>query len=355
MATSAGPRPVVDAAQHSVLPTLEFVNGTTGVRVVARGRMMGTDCALHVTGITPDAGAGLLEQGWALLSECNQRWSRFLADSELSELNAVAGAADIEVSPLTATLISAMRWAYDYSDHLVDATVLPELLAAGYDRDFAQLDARNPMGQPAAAEAAPRGAVPGGPRDADSPASHGRPVPSRGLEALRIDGRRVSRPAGIALDSGGVGKGLAADLLAETLRAAGAGGALVDLGGDIRAIGADEHGDPWRVGCADPVSGEPLDDEWRIEDAAVATSTTAKRRWGAGAHHLIDPRTGRPSESDLLQVSVVAATAVEAETAAKAALLLGSGPGRQWLAERGLGAILIRTDQLIDRLPGRAS
>jgi thiamine biosynthesis lipoprotein len=79
-------------------------------------------------------------------------------------------------------------------------------------------------------------------------------------------------------------------------------------------------------------------------DAAVATSTTMRRRWNRGGrwlHHIIDPRTGDPAATDLAQVTVVASTAAAADVCAKTALILGSEPGVQWLAERSLAALLV--------------
>jgi thiamine biosynthesis lipoprotein len=90
-----------------------------------------------------------------------------------------------------------------------------------------------------------------------------------------------------------------------------------------------------------------------IADRAVATSAPNRRRWRAGAawaHHLIDPRTGLPARSDLLQATAIARTAEEADVLAKVAFLLGATAGTRFLEERGAAGILITTDGAMHRV-----
>jgi thiamine biosynthesis lipoprotein len=129
---------------------------------------------------------------------------------------------------------------------------------------------------------------------------------------------------GTGVDLGGIAKGWMADRLC----AAMGGNLLANLGGDLFAAGTGPDGEGWPIDLA----GTTV----LLQDQGAATSSVRKRAWGAGLHHLIDPRTGRPAASDLAQVSVVAANAAEAEVSAKTALLLGSGQAREFLAARGL-------------------
>jgi thiamine biosynthesis lipoprotein len=149
---------------------------------------------------------------------------------------------------------------------------------------------------------------------------------------VSVTGRRVELEPGTHLDFGGIGKGYTVDRAAAILSAAGP--ALVDAGGDIAAIGRpDALG--WRVGV------EHL--TLALENAAVATSGSDRRRWrrdGEERHHLIDPATGRPAATDLLRVSVVADTAVEAEVLAKSLFLAGK---REALTA-GVPAVLVTRD-----------
>ncbi len=133
----------------------------------------------------------------------------------------------------------------------------------------------------------------------------------------------VSLPPGVGLDPGAIGKGLAADVIAEELWSAGAQGVLVNLGGDISIAGIAGDDEPWAIGLED--ERRPADDPDRLlrllefpigtDRLGIATSTTLKRRWAQGRrHHVIDPRTGAMSTSPLVQVTVVAASACDAET-----------------------------------------
>lgn len=290
---------------------------------------MGTNCQVRATGSDAREALAAVDVGWDAVAECERLWSRFLADSELTLLNKCAMAApfEIDVSDLTADLVAAMLWAYTYSDGWVDSSLLPQVIAAGYDRDFGELTA----------------AVPN---------QRNRLAPDRyaGMSAVSLAGNRLGRSKPVVLDSGGVGKGLAADLVAEAIMRGGASGALVDLGGDIRAIGTDQHDRPWLVTAANEVNpaGEDVG-SWNVTDAGIATSSKARRRW-LGGHHLIDPHTGRPSTSDLLAVTVVSSDALVAEVSAKSALLMGQYAAVDWLREHGATAILTGIDGTFTRV-----
>lgn len=228
------------------------------------------------------------------------RLTRFEPDSELSLFNASAGRWVAVSDTLGALLRESLR-AYEVSGGLVNAAVLPAMLAIGYTRDFAA----GPT-----AVVAPRG------------------VPSPALpHVLEVrDGSREARLApGSGLDLGGLAKGWLADRLAERLGE----NALVNLGGDLYARGGGPEGRGWPVGFG----GKTV----LLQDAGAATSGTEQRRWGEGLHHLIDPRTGLPAQSDLVEVSVIARTAVDAEILAKTALLLGAAKAHDFLQGRAQG------------------
>jgi thiamine biosynthesis lipoprotein len=152
----------------------------------------------------------------------------------------------------------------------------------------------------------------------------------------------VRLPAGARLDLGGIGKGWAADRAAGLLQPLGPG--MVGAGGDIRAWGDQPGAQPglgWLVAVDAPRQpGHDL--AWlRVRAGAVATSTVLARRW-AGGHHLMDPRTARPAATDLLSVTALAPTVVQAEVAAKVALILGREAGLEWLlAQPGVEAVLV--------------
>ena len=163
-------------------------------------------------------------------------------------------------------------------------------------------------------------------------------------------------PARRGLDLGSTGKALAADLCAAAaLAAMGRGGVLVSLGGDIATAGDVPDGG-WRVLAADD-SATPADrggEVIAIHGGALATSGTTSRRWTRGGidlHHLIDPRTGLPAESPWRTASVVAATCVDANIVATAAIVRGQA-AVPWLDELGLPTRLVSTSGQVVRLGG---
>jgi thiamine biosynthesis lipoprotein len=242
-----------------------------------------------------DIDASSLQEGRAWILRMHDRLTRFEPNSELSRLNASSGRWSPVTPELEALLRESLR-AFEVSDGLVNVAVLPALLAAGYTRDFAA--------GPTASTAAPRI----------------RPLP----EVLQLRPGDARLADGAALDLGGLAKGWLADRLARDLGQ----NVLVNLCGDLYARGGGTTGEGWPVGFGDKTL--------LLKDMGAATSGTTKRAW-AGGHHLIDPRTGLPARTDLSEVSVLAATAVDAEIYAKVALLLGASDAPKWLEGRSQG------------------
>jgi thiamine biosynthesis lipoprotein len=227
------------------------------------------------------------------------RLTRFDERSELSQFNAAAGAT-VAVSPLLEALLRAALDAHALTSGLVNAAVLRAVAVAGYDVSIERVRARGTVAS-AATDAAP---LP--------------PLPA----LLEVHAGSARLAAGWGIDLGGVAKGWLADRLCERL-----GDAAVNLGGDLRAIGDGPDGAGWTVGLC---NGSTV----VVRDAGVATSGTTSRRW-PGGHHLIDPRTGRCAQTGLAAVTVVAATAFDAECLAKGALLAGEAGARSWAWARG--------------------
>jgi thiamine biosynthesis lipoprotein len=268
----------------------------------ARRRAMGSDAhLLVVTGHDrPDAGH-LLSTGWARIDELEGLWSRFRTDSEVTALTRHSGT-PVVVSAETFSLVEHAIAAWELTDGRFDPTVAAALDAYGYDRDLDDV-LRGP------AREAPRRA---------------QPAPGLAGTWLDADLPAVALPAGVGFDPGGIGKGLAADMVAQALLDAGAAGALVNLGGDLRAAG--EAPDPrgWAIGLPDPLRPGRELARLALAAGAVATSSRLRRRWptlGGEAHHLIDPATGRPADTPTVAVTVVADRAWRAEALAKAFFL----------------------------------
>jgi FAD:protein FMN transferase len=267
-----------------------------------------------------------LYEAEAFFREIEAELSRFRPDSGLSRLNAAAGDGPQAVSGTLRTVLGLALAAARASGGIFDPTVLNPLRSAGYDRSFETL-------------ADGIGAAAGGCADVVAGAS-------LGWQQVMLDTTHstVELPAGVGIDLGGIAKGWAVDRAAEMLGAWSA--ALVDAGGDIRASAA-PGGEPWPIAIEDPFDNTRDLGVIRLAEGAVATSSVGRRRWqrhGQMMHHLIDPRTGEPSRSDLHTVTAVAPTAVEAELAAKIALILGSREGQAHLEDRGLSGLLIDHD-----------
>ena len=258
------------------------------------------------------AGALRLAQSAAFLRRAEQRFSRFRPASELSRLNRRAGTA-VQVSRPLFRLITAALAAARATDGLFDPTVERALRAAGYTTSFAQLEVERGVGDALDPE-------PGRYRDVI-------------LDAPR---HTVTLPPGVGLDFGGIAKGWLADAVLRRLRPYGA--AVVDLGGDCAFTAPGPDAAPWLIEVADPwVEGRSLAAIGLTRGGGVAMSGIVRRSWLTShgrQHHLIDPRRGRPSITDLASVTILGPSATAAEVMAKAVLLLGREEGMRALARR---------------------
>jgi FAD:protein FMN transferase len=253
----------------------------------------------------------------------HRKLTRFDERSELCALNAEPGDR-CSVSPTLAVAVDAALWAARRSNGLVDPTLVGELEEAGYSSSRADV----PPADIADALAVAPERAPAHPREHSG---------WRSVSADAVAGV-VTRPPGVRIDTGGTGKGLAADLAADRL--GGYSSYVVDAGGDLRLGGAHP---PKREVRIDHPLREGSAHEFTLGRGAVATSGIKTRLWRTEdgfAHHLLDPSTGKPAWTGLIQASALGATALEAETLAKMAFLSGPDPARQILAEQG-GVIVL--------------
>ena len=264
--------------------------------------------------VTLLASGGDLDRVRDRLESWHHSLTRFDPTSELCLLNAHPGSR-VRVSAIMACFVAAAIDAAHRTDGLVDPTLIDEIERAGYTGDL-DGSAAIPVQEPRPA----------------------RPSRQRRWLDVSIDPRTrtVTRPPGVKLDSGGIAKGLFADLASDLL--ADSGSYAIDCCGDVRIGGRDGHARAVLVD--DPFDrGEPLH-EFALVQGGVATSGIGKRSWvrsdGTPAHHLLDPSTGEPAYTGLLQVTALAPTAGDAEVRAKAALLSGPDRARDWLAHGGV-------------------
>lgn len=258
--------------------------------------------------------------------------SRFRSDSELALANARAGST-VTVSALLARFVRVALDAARDSGGLVDPTLGAQLRAAGYDRTFALVRERDGWSIERPVERGPR------------------------WEDVELDDERrlLVVPAGVELDLGATAKALAADDAANAIAASVGTGILVSLGGDLAVAGPAPRGG-WAVRIADD-HAVPLDSGGPIvtvSSGGLATSGTAVRRWrtdSGNAHHILDPRTGRPAVTPWRTVSVAASTCADANVASTTSIILGEG-ATDWLAGRALPARCVREDGSVTTVGG---
>ena len=252
--------------------------------------------------------------------------SRFRPDSELSRLNRSHGQPTAISHTLRVVIEEALRAAAD-TGGVVHPLLYGAMVAAGYEHPFDPAEIHE-----------------------DREAMAANPV-LPDWRAIRFDRprERVSLPGEGKLDLGGIAKGWAADTAAARLGRHGP--VLVDAGGDISVRGLRADGSPWPVGVANPFAPGDILFTLALQDGGVATSGRDYRKWISGGvprHHLIDPRTMQPADTDVLTATVIGPNTRRAESAAKAALILGSDRGIEWLNGRaGLEGMLVLEDRRI--------
>ena len=293
----------------------------------------GSDCTV----IVGDGRDGTAASGVSLakrrLLEWHSQFSRFQPDSELSRLNADLRET-VPVTPMLRRVVEVGIRAAQATGGLVDPTLGVEIEQAGYAADLAVDSVPLEVGLALAPPRAPAGA--------GACAAWRRVIADRGAGT-------ITRPPGIKLDPGGIAKGVFADELAARLK--GYGTFAIDCAGDIRLGGTDET--LREVHVASPFDGSSLH-TFTLASGALATSGIGKRSWrapdGRPAHHLLDPRTGAPAFTGVVQVTALARTAAEAEVLAKAALLSGPREAPRWLAHGGVIVFEDRSFELVQSL-----
>jgi thiamine biosynthesis lipoprotein len=289
---------------------------------------MGTQATVLLAHDGAEAEA-LLREALAAIRDVERRMTRFVAASEIGRVNGSPGTA-FPVSAETATVVGTALEVARASDGRFDPGLgVPGELWGFYDR-------RRPARLP----------------DAGALRSWSGGAAYRAVELLN-EGASASlrlRDGGVQLDLGGIAKGFAVDRAVRRLRAGGVRHALINVGGDLYALGSHPDGRPWQVGVRHPrVPGEFVS-LLSLRDTAVATSGDYENFFvaqGRRFHHLLDPRTGRPARFHQ-SVTVTARSVMMADALATAAfasprvearrLLKRLSAGR-WLAVDAEGSV----------------
>jgi len=302
-----------DNISRDALRAVFSLTGTQPGVISSRQEIMGGHGTISLVG----ASEALMTRTWDFVRECEKRWTRFSPDSDISRLNQAEGA-PVEVDPLTFRLISAMRVGHEISLGAFDPTLLVDELKAGYGSSV--LDSTRTTTLPASA------------------------VSPGNLAGIRLADTTVTLPLGTVLDAGGIGKGLAADLVCEFALAEGAWGVMAEFGGDVVVAGKAPDGVAWRLGIEDPFDPEKHAAIIRLSQGAIVTSSQRKRRFGAEGnetHHLIDPVTHASAKTTVQTVTVIAATGARAEALTKPGFLQEPTHYLEWLPTVGAAGMVI--------------
>jgi FAD:protein FMN transferase len=275
----------------------------------------------------PDQMANAIECLWTRLESFDVACNRFRHDSELSRLNAAPGVVTALSETLELALDAALR-AAEATSGLCDPTVLPSLVALGYDRDYDEVVAR--VNEPATTAVRPLGPA-----------------------AVHLDRERhtVLIDAPCQLDLGASAKALVVDLVADDV--ATSGGVIVELGGDVAVRGNGPEG-PWAVGVSDALTITGREPRISLGYGGIATSSTQSRTWRAGSqvvNHIIDPRTGSFAHGPYATASVTAIDCVLANAFATAALLWDEEAAYH-IAQAGWSARLVRRNGTVEFVGG---
>jgi len=264
--------------------------------------VMGTVAEVAVPGADGASAHRAIDAAFSELRRVESVMSRFLADSEIGRLNAREGWTPVCVDT-SVVLDRALVWASGSHGRFDPCLGLASQL---WDATLHH-------------EPPPRGALTG-------------LVDAELWRALEVEGDGVRARARLlvpraAVDLGGIAKGFAVDVAADALRAHGYSDALVNVGGDLVALGTDVSGDPWRIGVRSAESPDELAAVVEVADAAVATSGDYLRFFEHGGrryHHLLDPRTGEPLLTPMRSLTIRASQCIDADAAATA--LFGAEP-----------------------------
>lgn len=294
--------------------------------------LLGTLCRITTWGPAEQA----VNAAFDRIAAIDGKMSATREGSEVSRVNAAAGAAPVAVSVDTLGVIEKALEISRLGDGRFDLTIGPLVKLWGIGTDAARV--------PSPAEITGALAL----------------VGWRDVAVSAADSTVFLRRPGMAIDLGAIAKGYAADEAAAVLAAAGVATALVDLGGNVLTLGAKPDGSPWRIGLQDPDPSVPRGTHIGTVEftgsRTVVTSGTYERyfvRDGIRYHHILDTATGRPVQNGLVAVTIVTARSVVADGYSTLAFAAGRERGRALVEAAGdIEAIFFTDDFGVYATPG---
>jgi thiamine biosynthesis lipoprotein len=264
------------------------------------------------------AGAHVIDEAWAFAYELERLWTRFDSSSDIQRLNWAEGR-PTEVNVFTVRLIDELKKAHARSNGDFNPTLLPALVDLGY-----------------AASVVDQQRVTTLPESARAPGN---------VAAIVANGTTVTMPRGTTIDAGGMGKGLAGDLVCARALQLGAFGVMAEFLGDIVVAGAAPDGVAWRLGIEDPFDNQKELAQVRISRGAIVTSSQRKRRFGpADAHHLLSSVDSASAQTPVQTATVIAGTGAHAEGLSKSAFVREPEAFLEWLPTQSAAGMVVLED-----------
>lgn len=281
-----------------------------------------------ITAVLPAEQAYLLEEAERVVHDFEQRYSRFVVGNELYQLNGYAGQ-NFEASDMLVDILNEANNAYDLTKGVFDPTIIGSLEKVGYDQRFDDLSVMGETGEEHL--------------DLDKIKEEFMLRPK--FQQLIVQGNRLSKPEGLRLDFGGLGKGYIVDFLSSKLFV-GIRDFWISAGGDLAVKGSEAGGTGWLIGVQNPhqPDKEIFSVRTKGQLCGIATSGVFKRKGRHGGHewhHLIDPRNGLPAVNDVLAVTAIASNAKRADVFAKTVLILGEQAGLDFIDSQDDSAAVV--------------
>jgi FAD:protein FMN transferase len=286
---------------------------------------MGSACSVDVVCAKPARRASLMSYAHVRLIGLEQLWSRFLDNSDVSQINASPGQ-PVQISPPTSQLLRKSVDAWEATDGAFCPFGEKNMVHAGYDSSFSLL-----VPKATNLDTRPLGRL-------------------TGIAPIVLDevNQTASIEPGFGIDLGGIAKGFAADLIADELIELGADAAMVDVGGDVACRNAQGHDVVWRIEVEHPQQPDYVVATLDLHHGGVATSSTQRRRWknldNTYTHHLLDPRTATALNAGLIGCSVATDQCADAEVMTKVLLSGGLGLCRSTANELLLDIVAVADD-----------
>jgi thiamine biosynthesis lipoprotein len=298
---------------------LNLIESAALTRLTVRHEFFAMGTRFHFIAVNPPKDAfAILE---ARTRELESKWTRFNANSELMQVNFAQGR-EHNISPEVALLISEMINGYQLTDGSFNPSVLPALTRRGFVTEDQSINEHATVSE----------------------------MQTGNLNDIAFDDDRqaVKLPVGMMLDAGGIGKGLAADILAEQAIVLGAGGIAVFAGGEVAVRGQAPTAGGWTIGIQNPWDSEDLLDIVELSRGGIATSSSEARTTNFG-HHLIDPHSDLSFVTDIVQATVLCDRATDAEVLTKACFAHNHVDALAMVEEAGAQTLLVTADGVIHR------